>query len=148
MDVCIIKVRRSLSVSHAFSSLASYSLWYTTSIILFIDLIIADALSGMESDDESSVSTIVQESVPDLRSIDESRHVAFFTGFCHLLAVAVLWEWIKKSEEVVKGTDERNAQNVVVAIWETEQPFWGGNGDDPGGRDSLLRFEYDWKIAF
>jgi hypothetical protein len=41
------------------------SLSYTTSIILFIDLIIADALSGMESDDESSVSTIVLESVPD-----------------------------------------------------------------------------------
>jgi hypothetical protein len=91
MDVCIIKVRRSLSVSHAFLSLPLASS-YTTSIILFIDLIIADALSGMESDDESSVSTVVLESVPDLRSIDESKHVAFFTGFCHLLAVAVLWE--------------------------------------------------------
>lgn len=58
-----------------------------------IDLIIADALLRMESDDESSVSTVVLESVPDFShvfSIGKSDHVTFFTSFCHLLAVAVL----------------------------------------------------------
>lgn len=40
---------------------------YMMSIVMFIDLIIIHA--GMESDDESSESTVVMESVPDFSDV-------------------------------------------------------------------------------
>lgn len=64
---------------------------YTTSIIMFIYLIIAPE---MESDDESLESAITLESDPDFPPSSRlfySCHVEAFTRFCHLLAAAVLW---------------------------------------------------------
>ena len=98
-NLCVVyghlyhQTQASLSVRMRFFSLHSRRHVYTTSIIMFIDLIIANALLRKKSDDESSVSTIVLESVPDFShvfSIEDSDHVTFFTSFCHLLAVAVL----------------------------------------------------------
>lgn len=75
----------------------------TTSIIMFIDLIITLA------HDESPEWTVALAGISSrfLRlDVVQSRHVAVFTGFCHLLAAAVFMEEIKDQEASVVASGQ------------------------------------------